>query len=396
MTSSGASRRQFLPSRRGARPSPRHPGWPRLPWANDGSASLRRRRRQGLVGPYRRSPPARTSRSSPSATSTRGRSTSAGRPSSIPQAKRFTDWRELLDEPKDFDAVIVSTPDHMHAPIALPAMQLGKHVFCQKPLTHTVFEARQMRLAAEKYARRHADGQPDPVALGLSHGREAGPRRRDRQGEGSPLLAEPGKMRLDARRRPARRRRPGARDAALGRVARRRAGAAVQGEDLPPVQLAGLAGLQQRPARRLRLPHPRPGLHGPGADRPDHDPGRGAADQPRGLDERSTVHYEFPGTEHTAGKTLKLTWYDGEGHFPPREGLGLPEGLKLPGSGSVLMGEKGSLVIPHVAHAEAVPARGRQGLRRSRRCRRSTTTSAGRTPAAARARRRRTSTTPAR
>ena len=39
----------------------------------------------------------------------------------------------------------------MHAPIALPAMQLGKHVFCQKPLTHTVFEARQMRLAAKKY-----------------------------------------------------------------------------------------------------------------------------------------------------------------------------------------------------------------------------------------------------
>src|SRR4029079_18779313 len=69
----------------------------------------------------------------------------------FPSARRFTDWRKLFEEQKDFDAVIVSTPDHMHAPISLPAMQLGKHVQCQKPLTHTVFEARQMRLAARKY-----------------------------------------------------------------------------------------------------------------------------------------------------------------------------------------------------------------------------------------------------
>src|SRR5262249_13342245 len=69
-----------------------------------------------------------------------------------PQARQMTDWRRLLDRPDGFDAVIVSTPDHMHAPIALAAMQLGKHVFCQKPLTHTVYEARQMRRAAEKYS----------------------------------------------------------------------------------------------------------------------------------------------------------------------------------------------------------------------------------------------------
>src|SRR5262249_48935483 len=43
-----------------------------------------------------------------------------------PQARRFTDWRKLLDDSKEIDAVIVSTPDHMHAPISLPAMQLGK------------------------------------------------------------------------------------------------------------------------------------------------------------------------------------------------------------------------------------------------------------------------------
>ncbi len=66
-------------------------------------------------------------------------------------ALTFADWRELLDKSKLFEAVTVSTPDFMHAPIALAAMQLGKHVFCQKPLTHTVFEARQMRLAAARH-----------------------------------------------------------------------------------------------------------------------------------------------------------------------------------------------------------------------------------------------------
>src|SRR5690349_19994325 len=44
-----------------------------------------------------------------------------------PQATRFTDWRRLLEQDRNFDAVIVSTPDHMHAPISLPAMKLGKH-----------------------------------------------------------------------------------------------------------------------------------------------------------------------------------------------------------------------------------------------------------------------------
>jgi predicted dehydrogenase len=70
---------------------------------------------------------------------------------------------------------------------------------------------------------------------------------------------------------------------------------------------------------------------------------------------RSTIRYEFPGTERTAGKTLVLTWYDGEGHFPPPEAHGLPKSYKLPGSGSVLVGEKGSLVIPHVAMPKLFP-----------------------------------------
>ena len=69
-----------------------------------------------------------------------------------PQAKRYTDFRKMLDEMgKSIDAVTVSTPDHTHAPAALMAMRLGKHCFCQKPLTRTIYEARLMgKIAREK------------------------------------------------------------------------------------------------------------------------------------------------------------------------------------------------------------------------------------------------------
>ena len=67
-----------------------------------------------------------------------------------PNAKVYTDYRLLLIEMKDsIDAVVVSTPDHTHAPASLTAMNMGKSVFCEKPLTHHVSEARAMRKLAE-------------------------------------------------------------------------------------------------------------------------------------------------------------------------------------------------------------------------------------------------------
>jgi predicted dehydrogenase len=68
-----------------------------------------------------------------------------------PNAKSYFDFRKMLDEMgKDIDAVVVSTPDHTHAPASLMAMRMKKHVYCQKPMTHTVFEARLMRETAKK------------------------------------------------------------------------------------------------------------------------------------------------------------------------------------------------------------------------------------------------------
>ncbi len=68
-----------------------------------------------------------------------------------PDSKKWRDYRKMLDEQKDIDAVIIATPDHTHAVVAMAAMQRGKHVYCQKPLTRTVWEARMLTEAARKY-----------------------------------------------------------------------------------------------------------------------------------------------------------------------------------------------------------------------------------------------------
>jgi predicted dehydrogenase len=70
---------------------------------------------------------------------------------SYPEAKKYRDYRIMLEKQKDIDAVIVATPDHSHAVIAMAAMQLGKHVYVQKPMTRTVWEARMLTEAARKY-----------------------------------------------------------------------------------------------------------------------------------------------------------------------------------------------------------------------------------------------------
>jgi predicted dehydrogenase len=271
-----------------------------------------------------------------------------------PDAKRFTDWRRLLDEHKDIDAVIVSTPDHMHAPISLPAMKLGKHVQCQKPLTHTVFEARQMRLAAKQYnvvtqmGNQIQSHEAYRTAVKLVH------------------------------------------DGVIGKV-----------KEVHSWQSGGLSWMlvDDRPAGSEPVPETvhwnewlgvapeRPYLpriyhsfnwrawqdfsNGQLGDFGCHilDPVFMALKLTAPLSIRaeappmnrevwnkwSTVYYEFPGTELTAGDKIKVTWYDGEGKFPPLAELGLPENYALPGSGSILIGEKGSLVIPHVAMPQLLP-----------------------------------------
>ncbi|MFL3656594.1 MAG: Gfo/Idh/MocA family oxidoreductase [Opitutales bacterium] len=66
----------------------------------------------------------------------------------FPTARKATDFRRLFEHEKEFDAVVVSTPEHTHAFATLPALQLGKHVYCEKPLTYNIEEARIIRMAA--------------------------------------------------------------------------------------------------------------------------------------------------------------------------------------------------------------------------------------------------------
>jgi predicted dehydrogenase len=263
------------------------------------------------------------------------------------QAKTFSDWRIVLDEGKQIDAVIVSTPDHMHAPISLAAMALGKHVFCQKPLTHTVHEARQMAVAAKKYG----------VVTQMGN-----------QIQSHEAYRTAVKI---------------VQDGLLGKVKEvhswqggtprwPRAIERPTGTDPVPTTVQWDLWLGAAPAR----PYVKEMYHpfnwrgwqdfgtGQLGDFGCHildpvftalkltSPTKLTAEAPKLNSETwtksATVRYLFPGTEYTASE-VPVTWYDGEGVTGPRELFkDIPASFELPHAGSVLIGEKGSLVVPHV------------------------------------------------
>src|SRR5439155_18032587 len=68
----------------------------------------------------------------------------------FPEARTYRDFRKMLETEKNLDAVTVGTPDHIHAPAGVMAMKLGKHVYCEKPLAHDLYEARVMAETAAK------------------------------------------------------------------------------------------------------------------------------------------------------------------------------------------------------------------------------------------------------
>ncbi|MFO0905443.1 MAG: Gfo/Idh/MocA family oxidoreductase [Pirellulales bacterium] len=269
-----------------------------------------------------------------------------------PQAKKFRDFREMIAQLGDsLDAVVVSTPDHTHAPAAMTALQAGKPVYCQKPLTHEVFEARQLReVAASKKL---------VTQMGIQV-HSAAPYRR------AVKIIQSG---------------------AIGKVSRVYAwsnknwgydGGPIAGEQPVPSKLdwnLWLGTAAERPYV--------PGVYHPGNWRKLVDFGTGTLGdmgvhifdtpyaalqltlpkwakttcrKPTGVGhpEKNVVEYEFPQTPYTT-ESLIWTWYDGSFAPPPSESLQLPKGLDLPGQGALFVGEGGTMLLPHVGEARLFP-----------------------------------------
>ena len=274
----------------------------------------------------------------------------------FPDVRVYQDWREMLDkEQKNLDSVNVSTPDHMHAAMAMSAMQLGLHVYGQKPLTHDVYESR--RLA--QYAAEHKLVTQMGVQIHSHSAYRA-----------AVQLVQSG---------------------AIGKVQSVHSWSSKKWGDPAP-----------RPERDDKVPEAfdwdlwlgiaakRPfigdGYYHPGNWRKRLDFGTGtfgdmgchifdpvfkALALTAPLTIRSTgpapnahnwandalVHFTFPQTPHTIGPAVPITWYDGD-QRPSKEITGPVLGdRQLPDQGSLFLGEKGALLLPHVAAPELLPAK---------------------------------------
>jgi hypothetical protein len=189
--------------------------------------------------------------------------TLAARKEAHPKATTYQDWRVMLEKEKSLDAVIVSIPDHGHAMVPSTAMRLRKHVYCQKPLVQTVYEARLLRKLEKEHGvatQMGNQGAPRPGlrrAVEVVHAGLIGPVRQVHVWSNRPIWPQAG---------PSRRRRPVPEnlnwDLWLGRQVRpfkRVAGefeieARTWRKILPRLRLARMAGLRRRARRHIITP----------------------------------------------------------------------------------------------------------------------------------------------
>ncbi|MFT5199928.1 MAG: putative dehydrogenase, partial [Planctomycetota bacterium] len=266
-----------------------------------------------------------------------------------PGAATFAGWREMLEKMGDsIDAVNVATPDHTHAAASMSAIQMGKHVYCQKPLTHNVHEARQLRLAAAEHK--------VVTQMGI-------------QIHSSAAYRTAVKI---------------VRDGTLGKIKEVHSWSNKSWgyEGAKPVTSKVPGGVDwdkwigSAPMRPYAKGHYHPGNWrkwcdfgcGTMGDMGIHilDPVASAIglglptsivsasklDPPADSHAASNrVEYTFAGTEYVV-PGFKLTWYDG-GMSP--DGTDWPV-KNLPGQGSMFIGEKGFMLLPHIADPQLLPA----------------------------------------
>jgi predicted dehydrogenase len=269
----------------------------------------------------------------------------------FPDVKVYQDWRELLDKEKHLDSVNVSTPDHMHAPITMTALHRGLNVYTQKPMTQTIYEARQVaKVAREKKLITQMGIQLHSSAI---HRTIVATIQAGAIGRVKEVHSWSGKHWGDQKPRPDR-------------------------KDPVPAGLNwdGWLGVAADRPFIARYYHPgewRKRLDfgtGTFGDMGCHilDPvfGSLALTSPRsvrseggapnadnwGLD--SQVIYTFPGTKYTTG-SLILHWYDGDSR-PPAEIKALIGQRRLQNQGSIYIGEKGVLYAPYFNDPVLLPA----------------------------------------
>ena len=261
-----------------------------------------------------------------------------------PNARTFTDYRVMLEEMGDeIDAVIVATPDHTHAPASLLAMGMDKAVYCQKPLTHHVSEAREMaKVARERklvtqmgiqvhsfYDYRVATQLIQSGIIGkVSTVRAWSPKNWGYDGE-PPTGSDPVPASLDW-------------NLWQGTAAER----PYAEERYHPGKWRqivdyGCGTLGDMGVHIFDTPYNALALDVPLTIVNECRPPNGY-----GFPEKNVVTYSFPGTKYT---TDRLTWIWSDGPDAPaaHPELALPDGDELPDQGAVFIGEKGRLLLPH-------------------------------------------------
>lgn len=271
----------------------------------------------------------------------------------FPDAKLFSDFRELFEQTSDrIDAVVVSTPDHTHAPAAMTALNLGKHVYCQKPLTHDVYEARRLNeVAAEK-------GLVTQMGIqghaGVAYRSAVQVIQSGAIGRVSEVHAwsfknwgYDGGLKADADVVPSHLKW----DLWLGTAAKRpyKKGVYHPGNWRKRVDF-GTGTLGDMGVHIFDTPYRALQLTAPQNVRTTCRPSTGI-----GHPEKNVVEYTFPGTRHTTD-TLRWVWYDGAWAPPADHGFPIPEGAKLPDQGSIFIGEKGAFLLPHGGEWQLLPA----------------------------------------
>ena len=271
----------------------------------------------------------------------------------FPNARIYQDWRELLDkEANNIDSVNVSTPDHMHAPIGMRAMQMGKHVYGQKPLAHNLHEVRQMTELASK--------SKVVTQMGIQ-------------------IHSSAYYRIAARL---------IQDHAIGKIKEVHSWSSkTWGDPLARPDVSDpvpaefnwdlwLGVRSERPFIGGEYYHPGnwrkrldfgtgtlgdmgchimdPVFEGLGLGGPVSVRSEGPAPNQWNWAIDSKVIYTFDGTPMTEGKSLQVTWYDGAAR-PPAEVIALLEGKEFPDQGSIFIGTDGVILLPHPSLPELFP-----------------------------------------